>query len=281
MGTMNPHELVTGRGKSAVWADAFTDHGAYWEENGHNMLLLARDTQRWDVLDAVLQRDLPDAIAVLRLGLGKTQDEIALLKAYLRDDYAGYNGSRDTRALGLLFSLNAWREVFCDGADQFVDMANAWWDREMDELCSKEAFMPTAGNLPKWGFDRNAIDALCSLMESNLLMEHAVHAAVDLMDADEDLMPGHAQLAKSFMENLYGVRIEMAPPGACGAFLHELTDACWVVRLDDGGWTVVADDYGDAYVGGPFRSADPVADAFFTLERQGRQALGPFGFTPF
>lgn len=268
----SPDALVRGRGYAQDWAECFAEHGVQWEVDGHNMLALARDTQRWDVLSETLERDLPGTLAVLRDV--PHEELVALLLAFLQK----WDQRECDADVGIMFPLSIWRERCLPPSD---DIALTWLSDNDAVPLFAPAFFPSARNPPRWDLDPAIILELCDLHVLDDLRNAGVVAAASTLSEDPHEYGIPVEPAMTFLNAVLGEHVAVAPDGARGRIRCAVDAELWLVELKHGGWTVHGHSSWDGDVGERVTIIHPLPVLPRSDAWQRRSVLGPFAFTPF
>ncbi len=269
---MSIDALVRGFGHPQDWAECFLKNGAHWLVDGHNMLALARDTQRWDVLGEILARDPPGALAVLRDV--SHEERVALFLAFLKK----WDLRECDAIAGILFPLSDWRERTLSPSD---DIALNWLSSEDALPHFAPAFLPTPGNPPFWEFDSAVIVDICDRHDLEGLCNAGVVAAASTLSEDAQDQASPVEEAMAFLKTVLGEHVVVAPDGARGRIRCDVDADLWLVQLQEGGWTLHGHASWDGEVGEQVTIIHPLPVLPRSEAWQRRSVIGPFAFTPF
>ncbi len=262
---MNLNDLCAGKGDPRKIAQAIADHRVTWALDGCNVLRMARDAQRYDVLEAVLDLDVRFALALLR-DL-PNEDFVALHRAYL----SRHNVQNAPREVGTLFPLRMWVDE-----GRILEHPYIWISGIERSSIAVRAFMPTPNNPARWVFDANDIGDFGRLYPP--IARAAEQAALTLVRDDPQALQPETLAAIEWLSGKWGPYVPLPLRTTTGDVVHELSDHVVLVHLHSGGWTVHLDTRNERAAHGVVtvvpRRAPP-------LEIPAKRVLGPFSFTPF
>ena len=264
---MTLNDLCSGKGDPTQWAREIANRGVSWHLKGCNVLAMARDAQRFDVLEEVLNLDVPRAVAALR---AVSEDAfVALHRAYLYR----YNLQDAPRDVGTLFPLQMWTDALRD-----LHQAQYWVAMVERSSTVLRAFTPTLNNPALWEFDENAINEIGRRYPSIYIFETASNAALKMIHCDPLAQQPQTAAAVAWIGKRWGSYVPSPPHAMVGDIVREIPGDVVLVHLHQGGWTVHLDTLNERAAHGVVtvvpRRAPP-------LETPSKRVLGPFSFTPF
>ena len=264
---MNFNDLCSGKGDPRQWAREIANHGVSWHLKGFNVLAMARDAQRFDVLEEVLNLDVPRAVEALR---AVSEDAfVALHRAYL----SRYNVQDAPREIGRLFPLQRWADACRD-----LDHADLWVSVVERSSIAERAFIPTPNNPALWEFDENAINEIGQRYRSIHIFDTASNAALKMIHDNPLAQQSHTAAAVEWFSARWGTYVPSPPHPMSGDVIRGTSGDVVLVHLHHGGWTVYLDAHNErAQCGVVTVHPRPAA----TLGMPFQRVLGPFSFTPF
>ena len=264
---MTLNDLCSGQDDPRQWARALANRGVSWHLEGSNVLAMARDAQRFDVLEEVMNLDVPGALAALR---AVSEDAfVALHRAYL----ARYNLQDAPREVGTLFPLQMWADP-----GEVLQHAYTWISWVERNSSALRAFTPTPNNPALWEFDANAISEIGRRYRTIHVCETAEQAALEMIHDDPLAQQPHTAAAVEWISGQWGAYIATPPHATTGDIVREIPGDVVLVHLHHGGWTVHLDTLNERAKSGVV-TVHPRPAA--TLGMPFQRVLGPFSFTPF